>query len=293
MASIGFINKKSSGIDTSDATAVASDLVLNKVAYAKGEKLIGTLNPVDIKEYIAEENINSSTTYNLIAQIKKLNRVDLTGVKYMIDSFRGANSLQRIEEIINTESVISTNGAFTSCHKLEVAPDFNTENVSDMTYMFAYCEKLKTIPVYNTSKVTKMSGMFNGCKGLEEAPLFNTSSVKNMSNMFTDCEKLKSAPNYDTAKVTNMQYMFFSCVELETIPAYDTTSLTNMINMVGNCPLLSADSLNNILSMYINASAYTRTKSLKDAGLTEEQANACKELSNWAAFEAAGGVTGY
>ena len=63
--------------------------------------------------------------------------------------------------------------------------------------------------------------------------------------------------------------------------------------MFSGCTSLSDESLNNILAMCKNATAYTDTKTLKYIGLTPEQANKCKTLSNYQAFLNAGWTTGY
>ena len=45
--------------------------------------------------------------------------------------------------------------------------------------------------------------------------------------------------------------------------------------------------------MCINATSYTGTKALETIGLTSEQADKCKTLSNYSAFISAGWTTGY
>ena len=47
------------------------------------------------------------------------------------------------------------------------------------------------------------------------------------------------------------------------------------------------------MQMCINATSHTGTKTLKHIGLTSEQADKCKTLSNYSAFISAGWTTGY
>lgn len=58
--------------------------------------------------------------------------------------------------------------------------------------------------------------------------------------------------------------------------------------MFDHCSSLSDESLNNIMKMCINAVKITSNKTLKYIGLTSEQANKCKTLSNYSAFTSAG-----
>jgi hypothetical protein len=45
--------------------------------------------------------------------------------------------------------------------------------------------------------------------------------------------------------------------------------------------------------MCANATAYTKTKTLKAIGLSSAQATTCTGLSNWASAQSAGWTTGY
>ena len=148
-------------------------------------------------------------------------------------------------------------------------------------------------PLLDTSNVTNMYYMFNRCSNLTTIPLLNTSNVTNMKNMFASCTNLTTIPELNTGKVTSTNKMFYNCTNLTTIPLLDTSSVTDMEDMFYTCSSLSDDSLNNIMQMCVNATSYNNTKTLEKIGLTSEQADRCKTLSNYSAFTSAGWTTGY
>ena len=219
--------------------------------------------------------------------------------------------------LLDTSKVTDMSNMFDGCRNLTIIPLLNTDNVTNMSNMFYYCKNLITIPQLNTSNVTNMAGMFDNCSNLTAIPELDTSNVTNMGSMFTDCENLTTIPLLDTSKVTVMQYMFRGCTNLTaiplldtgnvtsmnamfvlctnltTIPELDTSSVTDMDFTFNGCTNLSDDSLNIIMQMCINATSYTKTKTLKYIGLTSEQADKCKTLSNYSAFTSAGWTTGY
>ena len=77
------------------------------------------------------------------------------------------------------------------------------------------------------------------------------------------------------------------------VPVLETKNVTGLYNTFGYCNQLETNSLNNIMQMCINATSYTRTKTLKEIGLSSTQATTCQSLSNYQAFLEAGWTTGY
>ena len=205
------------------------------------------------------------------------------------------NKRVKLWDIFNSGMVCPSDVShmFDGCTNLQTIPLLDTSSVTTMSSMFINCTNLTTIPLLDTSKVTNMGAMFSGCSNLTSIPQLNTSAVTYMINMFMDCTNLTTMPQLNTSAVTNMSYMFSGCSNLTEIPLLDISSVTNMLFMFSHCSSLSDDSLNNILAMCINATAYTGTKTLKSIGLTSDQATKCTTLSNYSAFIDAGWTTGY
>lgn len=207
----------------------------------------------------------------------------------IIEAFNYAKEIQDDWD----ESLTSLSSKFRNDTNLIYMPLINTTNVMYMSNTFNSCYYLEKIPLLDTSNVVEMSSMFFSCDKLASIPLLDISNGKYMGNMFNSCASLIEIPNLDTSNSTTMQMMFYKCQKLTTIPVLNTSKVTNMNNTFGNCSSLSNESLNNIMAMCINATSYTGTKTLKQIGLTSEQATTCQGLSNYQAFLNAGWTTGY
>lgn len=194
--------------------------------------------------------------------------------------------------LTDTDKTIDKNIYFIPV-KRNGTPLLDTSNVTNMYFMFQGCKNLTTIPELNTSNVTDMRLMFSGCTSLTIIPKLDTSKVTYTGYMFYGCSNLTAIPELNTSKVTNTNKMFYNCTNLTTIPLLDISEVGLIDDMFGGCPNLSDDSLNIIMQMCINATSYTGPKTLKIIGLTSEQADKCKTLSNYSAFTSAGWTTGY
>lgn len=114
--------------------------------------------------------------------------------------------------------------------------------------------------------------------------------------MFAGCRNLISV-NKIEGTLQSCARMFSNCNKLVTIPELDCSNLNSnaaMTDMFSECPMLSNESLNNILNTCAKSSITKSSyKTLKIIGLTSAQATTCEGLSNYQAFLDAGWTTGY
>lgn len=196
--------------------------------------------------------------------------------------------------LLDTKQVTDMSYLFRNCKNLLSVPLINTSNATNMVYMFWNCTNLVTVSLIDTSHITDMLRMFQGCSSLVNVPLLDMSNATNVYGVFSGCTSLITVPEFNTQNAETFTDMFSGCTSLQEIPIYNTSSATSLSNMFSRCPNLSDDSLNNILTMCINATKVTTSnKTLKFIGLSEEQATKCTTLSNYEAFTSAGWTTGY
>lgn len=154
---------------------------------------------------------------------------------------------------------------------------------------FQNCKRLKTAQI-NTPADASIEHMFEGCSSLTSINSFNTSTVNNMRYVFKGCSSLITAPELDTGNSTLFNEMFNGCSLLENVPIYDTAKVTNFTSMFNQCPALSDTSLDNILVMCINATAYTGNKKLSQLGIATTYDTRITGLTHYNNFIDAGWI---
>ena len=295
-----------------------SDYVYEKEFYGKNGAEIGTLTK-DISNSFADTNAEiyskiknyydsleprvltdddktiDKNIYFIHAKKNGTPLLDTSSVTDMDYMFSNCTNLTEIP-LLDTSSATTMQYMFRNCTNLTEIPLLDTSNVIDIRAMFSGCKNLTTIPLLDTSRATNMYQMFYGCTNLIEIPLLDTSRVTTMLQMFQNCTNLTTVPELNTSSVISMIGMFSNCTNLITIPRLNTSNVTYIQNMFYNCTNLTDESLNTILAMCTNATAYITqgtNMTLKYIGLTSEQATKCQSLSNYSAFTSAGWTTGY
>ena len=172
---------------------------------------------------------------------------------------------------------------------------WDTTQIRQCYNMFYGNTEMTEAPFFDTSNVTNTNYMFYGCTNLVKVPKYDNSSLTNMGTMFHGCSSLVSLPEMDTSKVTYISNAFMHCSSLRDVPVLNLPNITRVGYMFSGCKSLTDESLNNIMASLISAVKVTGSsnKTLRNAGISEEQIERCKTLSNYQALLDAGWTTGY
>lgn len=179
------------GVDYSGTTATADDILEGKIAYANGERLVGTL-----KENNSNATLEGSIgagAWNGPAGITKL--------------------ITKIDAHLSTGTDASY--AFRQCEKLvEIPKNLNTSNAKNMSNMFLGCKSLvkveQTETCLNTNKATNMTSMFQACDKLTTISDLYLPELQTMNSMFKYSGNLTTIGRLYVPKLTDLTEMFWN-----------------------------------------------------------------------------------
>lgn len=192
------------------------------------------------------------------------------------------------------------------------ASAFRTINLSGSTFpvlgnmsqMFYSCNQMTNVNLTNTviNGVTDISDCFYNCGNVSSIDLTcikPSNAGIYCAEMVRGCTKIETIDIHTfTNKITNLKSAFNSCSNLKIIIFGENFSLENLsgaqafLNTFSYCPLLTNDTLNEILKVISTATSYTGTKTLSLIGLSNTQIATCQTLSNWPLAQSAGWTTG-
>lgn len=244
--------------DTTDGTASSNDILLNKIAYSNGEKLIGTIESETIPEVNQNTTLNTANKYitdNIIINIENKNPYIASSDEEMESYLQDIKYLGSFVKFTGISELYVTNEIYrvaTTGNPTQYEPVGSTLSLKDILnirngqYLFYDCKSLTNdqlnsiIKFDDTENVTNMNHMFGSCDSLTTIPLLDTSKVTDMSQMFYSCPYLTTIPLLNTSNVINMNYMFSYCNNLTTIPLLNTSKVTDMHDIFSYCNSLTA-----------------------------------------------------
>ena len=197
------------GTDTSDATATADDILLGKTAYAKGEKLTGT-----IETYAGEGGKTVNKLAALVdGSLTKITAEDLAGATRIYDYSFYSNS--KLKSIVFPQSATSIGrNAFYNCSQLlSITLNNNITYIDD--HAFSGCKKITNMVIPDSVDTIGVSSFYD-CSSLKNITLPNNKSLNVLQNYSFKGTAITSItiPN----SVTQIRSVVFQeCKNLETI----------------------------------------------------------------------------
>ena len=273
------------------------EIITNKYVWCLGNGL-ELQNCDNVKSFPLGNDYHGGSSFNVPYNLSKINKYipaenQFTAVAESVynGSFYGKNGIE--DGVLQQTSSLSSDQLK---QHIKIFNDFKSleSDIVSMDNMFIGDTSLTHVPKLKTPKCTTFLNTFRNCSNLVCVDEIDTSGAGMIGYTFAGCSKLTFVPPINSSNATCIYYLFDGCTLLKDIPLLDTSKVTDMRGTFSGCSSFTDEDLNKVLLMCAN-SAVTDTswKTLNNVGLTSEQANKCKALSNYSAFTAAGWTTGY
>lgn len=217
---------------TADATATAAYIMAGKTAYARGEKLKGTLVPVTKIDVAAEGIKFSHSTFENVPEI-----FDFSNVTELSFFFESCQSLISLPSNLNWEKMANVVAAFRGTTSLNDEVNIEPLDVLSLEGIFQRSNISKILNLSVQSAYTAFNA-FESSK-LTEIGNIDLPDIVTATYAFSNIP-IVHFPKINIPKIANCSFIFYNNQSMQSLEYWDFSNVTNAVNMFKGCSALSS-----------------------------------------------------